>query len=276
MDRSFCIIGGDARQLALARFLAQDGARVDTLFLSDAPADLAVAAAADCILFPLPLEKVPGLLFTPLYSQKVPLGKLMESLRPEQLIFAGKVSSAAQTLAESRGLTLLDYLLRRELVIANAVPTAEGALALAMEALPITIHRSRVLVTGFGPVGQCTAQRFRSLGAEVTVAARRPEQLALAESMDCRPVPLARLSGNFDLVVNTVPAVILTGDVLSGLGRPVLLELASAPGGFDTAAAAALGLTLIPAPNLPGRMAPVTAARAIQQTLYHMLQELDP
>jgi dipicolinate synthase subunit A len=145
-----------------------------------------------------------------------------------------------------------------------------------MEALPITIHRSRVLVTGFGSVGQCTAQRFRSLGAEVTVAARRPEQLTLAESMGCRPVSLASLSGTFDLVVNTVPAVILSGDVLSRLGRPILLELASPPGGFDTKAAAELGLTHIPAPNLPGKVAPVTAARAIQQTLYHMLQELDP
>ena len=276
MDRSFCLIGGDGRQLVLAELLTQSGARVDTLALSDAAPDFAVAAWADCVLLPMPLEGAPGRLFAPLHPAPVSLPAVLDVLRPRQLLFAGKVGPTVQSMARERNLTLHDYLLRPELAIANAVPTAEGALALAMEALPITLHQSRVLVTGFGRVGRCTAQRFRALGAEVTVAARRPAQLALAESMDCRPLPFDGLAGDFDLVVNTVPSIILTRPVLEKLGRPVLLELASAPGGIDMTAAAELGLTHIPAPNLPGKVAPVTAARAIQQTLYHMLQELDP
>ena len=55
--------------------------------------------------------------------------------------------------------------------IANAVPTAEGAVQLAMEELPITLHGARVLVVGFGRVGKLTAHRFRALGARVSVAA---------------------------------------------------------------------------------------------------------
>jgi len=276
VDRSFCLGGGDARQLTLAELLARDGARVRTVFLSDRTADLTAVSSARHVLLPLPLEGGPGRLFAPLFPHPVPLSDILAALRPCQTIFAGKVGAHIHAQALKRGLTLHDYLLREELAVANAVPTAEGALAAAMEALPFTIHNSRVLVVGFGRVGQCTAQRFRALGADVSVSARRPEQLALADSLGCRPVPLPRLSGDFDLVVNTVPAVILTREVLERLGHPVLLELASAPGGFDRDAVSQLGLRLIPAPNLPGRVAPVTAARAIQQTLYHMLEELDP
>jgi dipicolinate synthase subunit A len=276
LDRSFCLIGGDARQLALRDLLVRDGARVTSLFLSNAQAELSAAADADCVLLPMPVEGTPGQLFAPQWPEPISVAPVLDALQPKQLIFAGKVGLHLHTMAHTRGLTLRDYLLREELAIANAVPTAEGALAAAMEALPITIHGSRVLVTGFGRVGQCTAQRFRALGAVVSVAARRPGQLALAASMDCRPIPLSRLRGDFDLVVNTVPTVILTREVLSRLGRPILLELASAPGGFDRNAATELALPLIPAPNLPGRVAPVTAARAIQRTLYHMLEELDP
>lgn len=274
MVHSFCLIGGDARQLALADLLTRDGCRVLPLALSDAPTDLSRAAGADCVLLPLPLERTPGLLSAPLCPQSIPLERVFATLRPEQHIFGGKISKHAQLLAQQQGLTIRDYLQRDELAIANAVPTAEGALAAAMEALPFTIHQSRVLIVGFGRVGQCTALRFRALGADVSVAARSPGQLALARSLGCQPLPLGTATGDFDLIINTVPAVILTRDKLEHLGHPILLELASPPGGFDREAASQLGLRLIPAPNLPGKVAPVTAARAIQQTLYHMLEEL--
>ena len=52
-----------------------------------------------------------------------------------------------------------------------------------------------------------------------------------------------------------------------------LLDLASAPGGIDQEAAKARGLRLTRAPGLPGRTAPVTAAAAIRESVYHILRE---
>ena len=65
---------------------------------------------------------------------------------------------------------------------ANAVPTAEGAVQIAMEELPITLHRARVLVLGFGRLGKLAAHRFAALGAKVSVAARKWADLAWAEA----------------------------------------------------------------------------------------------
>ena len=162
--------------------------------------------------------------------------------------------------------------------MANAVPTAEGAVQLAMEHLPITIHGSRVLVLGFGRVGRITAQRFGALGARVSVAARKFDQLAWAQAMGFDPQPLNHLAGwlcGYDLVVNTIPAPVLTRRELEDL-KPgcLILDLASKPGGVDQRAAGELGLTVIWALALPGKVAPITAGAAIQTAIYNMLQEL--
>jgi len=46
------------------------------------------------------------------------------------------------------------------------------------------------------------------------------------------------------------------------------------PSGVDLEAAQGLGVKVIWALSLPGKVAPVTAGRAIQQTVYHILQEV--
>ena len=160
---------------------------------------------------------------------------------------------------------------------ANAVPTAEGALQLAMEHLPITIHGSRVLVLGFGRVGRLTAQRFQALGARVSAAARRYDQLSWAQAMGLGAEHLEQMGGwlcGYDLVVNTIPARILNRRELCEL-KPdcLILDLASKPGGVDLEAAGDLGLTVIWALSLPGKTAPVTAGKAIRDTIYNMLRE---
>ena len=47
------------------------------------------------------------------------------------------------------------------------MPTAEGAIQLAMEELPITLHGARVLVIGYGRLGRVLADRLAGLGREL-------------------------------------------------------------------------------------------------------------
>ena len=54
------------------------------------------------------------------------------------------------------------------------MPTAEGAIQLAMEELPITLHGARVLVIGYGRLGRVLADRLAGLKARVSVAVCRP------------------------------------------------------------------------------------------------------
>ena len=242
-ERSFWVIGGDLRQRALARLLREDGHTVHIAGLEGEglePEPLGPGLAlAHCVILPLP------------------------------------VAVAAEMTR--RGLRWADYYAREECMVANAVPTAEGAVQVAMEELPITLHSARVLILGFGRVGKLTAHRMGALGAKVTVSAQSYEDLAWAAAYGYETDRLEDLAwelGGFDLVVNTIPAPVLDERRLRWVAPGAfLLDLASAPGGIDRAAAQRRNLQVLQAPGLPGRVAPVTAAAAIRDAVYHILWE---
>ena len=94
----------------------------------------------------------------------------------------------------------------------KTVPTAEGAIQIAMEELPITIHGANVLVIGNGRIGSLLAGRLQCLGAHVTVSARSPADFARMDGHGYGKLDTRNLAGHlvqFDLVVNTVPVCIL-------------------------------------------------------------------
>lgn len=289
MDRTlhFWVMGGDLRQAKLAQLLAEDGHQVHTFALEEAfpspgavlteETALELACTADCVVLPLPAA-AGGLLNCPLSRVRLSISALLDALAPGQVICGGRLDPVTLALAGERGLTLHDYFAREELAVANAVPTAEGAIQLAMEQLPITLHGARVLVVGFGRVGKLVSHRMRALGARVCVAARRCESLAWAQALDYDALPLGQLTGRlagYDLVVNTVPTQLLGEAELAQLKpRCLVLDLASKPGGVDLAAAARLGRKVVWALSLPGQVAPVTAGAAIQHTIYNILHEL--
>ena len=276
------ILGGDERQVRLAQLMEKDGHTVHTYALERArnvpspQLSLERIDRADCVVLPMGVPV--GALHAPLSARTCPLADVLIRLSPTQFLCGGRVEDSARQLARQHGLTLHDYFTREELTVANAVPTAEGAIQLAMEHLPITVHGCQVLVLGFGRVGRACAARFSALGARVTVSARSWEALSWAQAMALHTERLENLSHwlcRFDLVVNTVPARVLGAAELSEI-RPeaLILDLASLPGGVDFAAAAQLGKTAIHALALPGKVAPVTAGAAIKDTIYHMMDEL--
>ena len=277
------VMGGDLRQGALAGALEEDGHTVHTYALEnlDSPLPqgrLREAALADCVILPLPVAGEDGGLSAPLSPRFHPLEEILEVLHPQQFVCGGMVRPQVQALAGERGVTIHDYFAREELAVANAVPTVEGAIQIALEELPITLQGARVLVVGFGRLGKLLAHRLGALGARVTVSARRYEQLAWIRAMGWQGQRTDALTGwlcGYDLVVNTVPARVLGREQLRELGPGALvIDLASKPGGVDLEGAAELGTRVIWALSLPGKVAPVTAGRAIRTTVYHMMQEL--
>ena len=285
LKRVFWVVGGDLRQAHLAQLLARDGHTVCTYALEqgthtapDAPLQTTLTGIdrADCVIFPLPVCSAPGILSTPLSGQEHHLSPILALLSPSQAVCGGRFDRETLSTFSRHGLSPHDYFQREELTIANAVPTAEGAIQIAMGELPITIHNARVLIIGFGRVGKLTAQRFAALGAHVTVAARSWEQLAWAQAMglSTRHTGDPALLHGCDLVINTVPARILgEKELVEWKDDGLIIDLASKPGGVDMETAARLGRRVIWALSLPGKVAPVTAGACIRDTIYNILRE---
>ena len=280
MRPAISILGGDLRQVYLARLLSEDGWKVITWGLEkgggDGGAPLDQALAGNILLLPMPVCRN-GMLHLPLTDTELEAERLWARLRYDQLLLGGMTSDLSRRLMADYGLTLLDYYDREETQVANAVPTAEGALQLAMESTDRTLHGSRCLIIGYGRIGRLLADRLLALGAEVTVSARKYGDLAWIEAWGCRGVQTGALTGQldrFDLIFNTAPALILDGTRLRETREDcVIIDLASAPGGVDLEAAKRLSRRAIPAPGLPGKVAPRTAAAAIRDSVYHILEE---
>ena len=207
---------------------------------------------------------------------RITLDQVLNSVGPEQKLAGGSVSEVVRKEAEKRGLTIYDYFSREELAIHNSVPTAEGAIQLAMEETPITISGARCLITGYGRIGRTLARLLVALGADVTVAARKFADLAWATTQGCAVVEMEHMAdaGDFDVIFNTVPVMLFDRELLTKMDRGTLLiDLASRPGGVDFNAAAELQIKTIWALSLPGRVAPKSSGLFIKNTILNMIKE---
>ena len=280
----FAILGGDDRSAILGRLLAEDGHKVNTYCLEKAALPLCTAAGclqsavygADWILLPVPAEKG-GKLVAPLSGQSLEMEELISALWPGQVLCGGKLSPDTSLSAVRAGLKVYDLMQRRDFTVGNAAITAEGAVQLLLSATPRCLMGCHVLITGWGRIASILAPRLHALGAYVTVAARKAGDRAMAAALNlgcCSFKALGLIIEDVDFVVNTVPAPVLEEKLMKRMKKDaVLLELASAPGGFDGEKAESLGLRIIKAPGLPGTYAPESAAELIRDSIYAIIAE---
>ena len=269
------IVGGDRRFDTAEDVLKREGYSV--LRVSDRNDFSEKGNEADVLLLPLPYTADGITVFQPDGKEAVPLSEVFRGFRPGMLILTGKADSAIRKEAEAHGADVADYNDEEDFAVKNAVPTAEGAISLALDLLPVTLNGSDVLVLGFGRIGKLLALYLHGFGARVTVAARKPEDRAFANACGYQAVPFSELAEAVkekEAVFNTVPSVVLTKNVLYAVRKDtVLIDLASSPGGIDRQAAAENGLKAVSALGLPGKTAPVSAGRYLAETVIRLLSD---
>lgn len=284
MFKTVSVIGGDLRQLTIARMLIADGYDVVIYGFTKnintngiISAELDDALDRDIIILPVPVSFNGTTINMPFSEETLTIDELISGINPVSVVFGGRISTDLSSKLCERGITHRDYMARDELAIRNAVPTAEGAIELAISETPITIHGSRCLVLGYGKVGKILARSLYGLGANTYVQARKYADLAMIESHGCHPLTMNEAKthiSDFDIIFNTIPALVLDSDILSRVSKDALIiDLASRPGGVDFEAAKQLGVSVIWALSLPGRVAPVTAGIIIKDTITNILSE---
>ena len=277
-------IGGDVRQAFAAATLAArgyecrafgvPGAKEKGVPVCASPDEC--LAGADCVVLGTPFSRDGRNVNLTGADAALSFSALCERTERTALLLGGGMTDAAGACAARYGIRTADYLASDEVAILNAIPTAEGAIAVLTDKLDRTLNGSRVLVLGCGRVARALAPRLRALGAAVTVAARKPADRAwcLSCGLDAAHFGDPAIFAAKDAVINTVPAIVAGKEELSQAGeKTVLIELASGDGGFDPAAARELGSEPVRAPGLPGKVAPRTAGGVIAGSVASILEK---
>lgn len=272
--KAVILLGGDARQVAVIRTLAEAGYAVYAAGLCGArglPGNVRLCGSLSaCLrtaeetgspdawffLLPLPVSRDGETVHCPLDpTARIRLSDVLDAMEsmPGAHLLGGCLPVGFRTsLIERLGedevqKRVVDFYTLETVQIPNARITAEAAVMTAMELTDTALLGSRMAVIGYGRIGQFLARLLLALGVSVTVCARREESLAFARGDGCTSLSvsdgpaLLALAHGYDVIFNTVPATVLNRQMLEETDpHTLILDLASAPGGVDPEAAASL------------------------------------
>ncbi len=284
-------VGGDMRQMRAVNRIAECGIETTVFGFEDTKGkklsesveilnDIRdIDNSYDIIILPLPYTLDGETVNISDLKYKVNIKDFLARISPLSIIFVGKADKMFAKIAEDYALKHIDYFDREELQILNAIPTAEGAIQIAMEETPFTIHSSKCLVIGNGRIGAILSKMLSGIGAEVTVAARKQRDRAKVFSLGMKTISMTELYekiNEFDIIFNTAPNLVLDSDMLMKSRRNVLIiDLASKPGGVDFETARKMGIKVIWALSLPGKVASDTAGDIIGKTILNIIEEVE-
>lgn len=228
---------------------------------------------ADVVIAPIPFSKDERTLFT--INEQLSKVYIEDFLKKctGKILFAGVINSDIKKLAEENNVKIFDLLKSEENSVYNAIPTAEGAIEIAMKESDITINSSSCAVLGFGRCGKALAKTLNGLGANVYVYARKDSDIAYAKMYGYKILSFEEIH-IMDFIFNTVPYEILDRKKISLLKKEcIIIDIASAPGGTDFNAATDYNIKALFCPSLPGRVAPKSVAENLKAAIIKILKK---
>lgn len=219
--------------------------------------------SADLVILGIPVSRDGNTLNAPLASRQLKLTELVELLSDGQKVAMGMAPVRFRQALEEKGCICYDYNQDERFAIANALATAEGALAIALKESPDTLFGASCAVMGFGRIGKQLCRLLSAVGAKVTVFARRESDLAYAATLGCEAQPIAGLAEEvrrFDLIFNTIP-MRLSAFSASAL-KGTVIDLAPVYAESEHP-------RVIRAPALPYQYAPRSSGKLIYDCIKH-------
>lgn len=274
MNRLFVVFGSDSRFRYTAGELRLNGYEV-CMFDEIKPSELSSLRLREkALVLPLPFSRDKRSLNLPSLPFAVTLKGVLSLLREGDYVFGGMLSEEFTSEVTQASATAYDYY-DENMINANAVLTAEALIKLLGE-LKFDESTLKFAVTGFGRTARAIAKAFSDNGTDFFITARGEKSESAAKSMNYDFVKLESFTEetcDYDVIINTVPAVIFDGDRLSALKSGVpIIDIASAPFGVTQSDADKYGVTLVRALALPGKYFPDKAGVIIAQSIIKFLK----
>lgn len=170
------------------------------------------------------------------------------------------------------GYRKIDLLEDPAYLIQNSAITADCAIQVIKNHLSVEFDDCVAMIIGWGRIGKCLSTQLKTLGCQVTVAARKESDRQALQTLGFTGISIEEIPVHLQeahLVINTVPATILdTNQCSCHRGDTIFIELASLPG--------IVGTDVIQALGLPGKYAPEASGNLIAQTILRHIKEVHP
>lgn len=265
------VLGGDIRLHYTAERLKQ---KYEVYTYGVSELDMFPDEPCDAAVLGLPASRDGINISAPLCRDPVSFNVLKKLVKCGGIVIGGMISPAIRKFCAENGFFCEDHYCDEAVMLRNAVPSAEGALAVGINATPEQMLGQKVLILGFGRIASQLAVYLTAMGCEVIVAARSREKRAKARMLGCRAVGfdvLGNILPEVTLIYNTVPCAVIGEDELAVFDdEAVYVELASVSG-IDSEALKRHSVTVIKAGGLPAKTAPKTAGEIIADAVEEIL-----
>lgn len=280
---NFFILGGDLRNVELTKLLAKEKNMVYTYGLEKAfkcnKNDkiinvTSIEQLSDCkiVITSLPLSKDGNFVNTPFSEVKIEIKDVLRYLN-DKIIFTGNINDEHLEIIEKHN-EVIDIMKREDFAILNAIPTAEATIKIIIENTKKIIQGSDCLIMGFGRIGKVLASKLKSLSVNVTCTAINEEEYAWIKAYGYDVVrfkDIENILDKYDVIVNTIPKIVLNEEIRKIKDETLIIDLASNPGGINKEIAKKEKKELITALGLPGKIAPITSAEYIKNIVFNVL-----
>ncbi len=287
MTYDFAVIGGDLRQVYMAEDLVSRGFSVllyglenlsTTAGIEHAKSLAQAIDSSKVILTPIPFTKN-GIHILSLDSKPDLTPEILCShLKKGHKLYGGCFTDSIKEFCEFNQIYYNDFMEEEAVTLFNTIATAEGTIAEAILNSGGNLHGSNCLILGYGRCAKTLGEKLKGLCEHIDIAARSPLALSQAKTSSFGAIALSAISdyiSQYDYIFNTIPSMVLDRELLEQTkNEVVIIDIASAPGGVDFAAAKELTRNARLSLGLPGKYAPKASAAYLTQYLLSDLDEL--
>ena len=273
--------GGDMRSVYMADYFRRQGFEVGLYATETEKYELKQSElsdginGADLVVFGLPAVKNDMSINCPLSKECVSFEEILNKAAKNTVIAGGRFSHQAYDMAADYAIRLIDYSTDEVFQIENAFYTAEGAVEAIIKNTVKSLGELKILITGYGRISKALTRIMSSLGAQITVYARKQEQRAWADMLGYTAVGSLERLDSFDVLVNTVPHELLRKKELNEVKKDALIvDLSARPGYVSRELCENCGIKLVFLPGLPAVSAPCSAGEAAARAVLRMCSEL--
>ena len=219
----------------------------------------------------IPVSKDKEFLTGEYTNLKLKLNEFFLKLKNNFLI-SGMIPEKYEKIIIENKNCMLDLLKDESYTIANAKITVEGIIKYLIENTKISIFNSKILVLGYGRIGKILCNVLKNFSENIYCMPNDVIEMELLKANAINVIlndNLEKFLEKFEIIINTVPKLILTEKKLNLTNKEVfILDVASKPGGIDRDFAEKNNINYLWKLGIPAEISPVACAQKIKEMIY--------